>query len=51
MHGPDRQLCEQSVFFFCAGRIYERRHHKDKHPGNATQGITYSVYMTSKQGR
>lgn len=36
---------------FDAGCIYKRRHHKDKHPGNATQGIMYSVYMTSKQRR
>lgn len=36
---------------FCAWCIYKGLHHKDKHPGNATQGITYSVYMTSKQGR
>lgn len=32
---------------FGAGCIYERRHNKHKHPGNATQGIVYSVYMTS----
>lgn len=40
-----------SQCFFCAGCMYKRRHHKDKHPGNATHRITYSVYMTNKQGR
>lgn len=65
MHGADRQICEKPVssrflpppnsrvlpglpFFFF---FYKTRHHKDKHPRNATQGITHSVYMTSKQGR
>lgn len=31
--------------------FHKTRHHKDKHARNATQGITYSVYMTRKQGR
>lgn len=41
MHGHVNTRC------FGAGCIYERRHNKHKHPGNATQGIVYSVYMTS----